>query len=146
MKRRTTLLLLMLFLLAEATAQNQLNVAPLFEKSKHGKTMFTASHIEGKHLKPYNLTLFRSITTSDYRIYDEIEQLVEKDGKETIDKESGYINGKLFYAFYQFKPKDKKYRYLFYRNSSLRKNSPNEVTVVYMEGYVSLKELKKMFK
>ena len=101
MKRRTTLLLLMLFLLAEATAQNQLNVAPLFEKSKHGKTMFTASHIEGKHLKPYNLTLFRSITTSDYRIYDEIEQLVEKDGKETIDKESGYINGKLFYAFYQ---------------------------------------------
>ena len=145
MKRHITALLLTLLIAITASAQSHLNVAPLFKGLYKGGA-FTASHLEGKMLKPYNLTLFRSITTSDYRIYDDIEALVEKDGKAAIDKESGYMGEKLYYAFYQFKPKNNKYQYLFYRNSSLRKNSPNEVTVVYIEGYVTLKELKKMFK
>ena len=146
MKQHITTIILALLLAATTTAQSHLNVAPMFEGKKEWSLKFTGSHIEGRPLKPYNLTLFRSITTSDHRLYDKIEALVEKDGKNTIDKESGYINGKLYYAFYQFKPKNKKYQYLFYHNSSLREDKPDEVTIVYIEGYVTLTELKKIFK
>ena len=146
MKKHFLIIILSLLCISAAKAQSGLNISPLFNDPGRWETMFTASHLEGRYLKPYNLTLFRSITTRNSRIYDEIEQLVEKDGKNTIDKECGYVNGKLYYAFYLFEPKNKKYRYLFYRNSSLRVEEPNEVTVVYIEGYVTLEELKKMFK
>ena len=45
-------------------------------------------------------------------------------------------------------PKNESYRYLFYRNTSVVPNSNKkpEVTVVYMEGQVTLEELKQMFK
>lgn len=143
MKNYLFTIILSLLCISSVKAQEGLNVSPLFNGHKY---TFTGAHLEGRYLKPYNLTLFKSITTGKESIYDEIEQLVEKDGKSTIDKECGYINGKLYYAFYLFKPKQNKYRYLFYRNSSLRKEEANEVTLVYIEGYVTLEELKKMFK
>lgn len=139
-------IILSLLCLTSANAQKGLEVSRLFEGEGKWKLKFTATHISGRSLKPYNLTLFRSITTGDSRLYNEIEQAVNKDAQKTIDKECGYIDGRLYYGFFLFEPKDKKYRYLFYRNSSLRSNEPNEVTIVYMEGYTTMKELKEMFK
>lgn len=129
-----------------ANAQKNMEIAPLFEGTKRAKYAFSAVVIEGKSLKKYNLKLFKSVTTTKTQWFDELENLVENDSKKAIDKECGYINGKLYYGFYQFKPLDGKYRYIFYRNSSLRDNEPDEVTIVYMEGYPTLEELKKMFR
>lgn len=131
-----------------ANAQKDLEISRLFEGEGKWKLKFSSTHISGRTLRPYNLTLFRSITTSDSRLYNEIEQAVTKDGQKTIDKECGYIDGRLYYGFFLFEPKNKndEYRYLFYRNSSLRSNEPNEVTLVYMEGYATLKELKELFR
>ena len=129
-----------------ANAQKHMGISPLFEGTDRAKYGFSAVVIEGKSLKKYNLTLFKSVTTTKTDMFDELEGMVESDSKEAIDKECGYINGKLYYGFYQFRPdKNGKYRYLFYRNSSLREDEPCEVTVVYMEGYPTLAELKKMF-
>ena len=101
---------------------------------------------EGKSLKPYKLTLFSTATTQDRRHFNYIEEVIESNEDKAIDKECGYINGRLYYGFYQFKPNEKgRYRYIFYRNSSLREDEPCEITVVYMEGYPTLAELKKMF-
>ena len=54
----------------------------------------------------------------------------------------------LYYGFYCFPPQDESYRYLFYRNTSVVPDGGKkpEVTVVYMEGQVTLEELKQMFK
>ena len=105
-----------------------------------------SSCTEGSSLKPYKLTLFSTATTQDRRHFRYIEEVIESNEDKAIDKECGYINGKLYYGFYQFKPdKDGKYRYIFYRNSSLREDEPCEITIVYMEGYPTLTELKKMF-
>lgn len=105
-----------------------------------------ASCIEGSSLKPYKLTLFSTVTTRDRRVFEYIEETIESNEEKAIDKECGYIDGRLYYGFYQFRPdKNGKYRYLFYRNSSLRDDEPCEITVVYMEGYPTLAELKKMF-
>lgn len=101
---------------------------------------------EGNSLKPYKLTLFSTATTQDRRHFRYIEEVIENNEDKAIDKECGYINGRLYYGFYQFKPNEKgRYRYIFYRNSSLREDEPCEITVVYMEGYPTLAELKKMF-
>lgn len=105
-----------------------------------------SSCTEGSSLKPYKLTLFSTATTQDRRHFKYIEEVIESNEDKAIDKECGYINGRLYYGFYQFKPNKKgKYRYLFYRNSSLREDEPCEITIVYMEGYPTLTELKKMF-
>ena len=134
------------FMATLANAQKNMEISPLFEGTKMAKYAFSAVVIEGKSLKKYNLKLFKSVTTTKTQWFDELENLVENDSKEAIDKECGYINGKLYYGFYQFKPLDGKYHYIFYRNSSLRDDEPDEVTIVYMEGYPTLEELKKMFR
>lgn len=127
-------------------AQEEMNIGPMFEGKGKWNLKFNAVFIKGESLKPYNLTLFRSITATDSRLFEDIEKAIEKDEIKAIDKECGYINDKLYYGFFMFKPqKEKKYRYIFYRNSSLRSNEPNEITIVYMEGYATLEELKKMF-
>ena len=129
-----------------ANAQKNMGISPLFKGTEREKYGFSAVIIEGKSLKKYDLTLFKSVTTTKSEWFSEIEGLVENDSKNAIDKECGYIDGKLYYGFYQFKPQDGKYRYIFYRNSSLRDDEPDEVTIVYMEGYPTLEELKKMFR
>ena len=144
--KRLLLILTMCLLATIASAQKNMEISPLFEGTERAKYGFSAVVIEGKSLKKYNLTLFKSVTTSKTQLFDELEGIVESDSKEAIDKECGYINGKLYYGFYQFKPTDGKYRYIFYRNSSLRDDEPDEVTIVYMEGYPTLEELKKMFR
>ena len=136
MRKLLTIILLAICAIS-ANAQKGLEVSRLFEGEGKWKLKFSAA---------YNLTLFRSITTGDSRLYDEIEQAVNKDAQKTIDKECGHIDGRLYYGFFIFEPRGNKYRYLFYRNSSLRSNEPNEVTVVYMEGYATLEELKKTFR
>ena len=144
--KRTIILFTVLLLATVVYSQKNMNIEPMFNGEGKWNLKFSATHIEGKSLEPYNLTLFRSISTSDFRLYGEMKQLVEIDCKEAIDKECGYINGELYYGFYQLKPVNDRYRYIFYRNSSLRKDEPNELTVVYMEGYPTLAELKQMFK
>ena len=144
--RHLTALIIVMFALTGAHAQSDLAINPLFKGSDKWNLKFAATHIEGEMLEDYNLTLFRSITTGDSHLFAEIEETIEKDAATAIDKECGYINGELYYGFYQFKPdKDGKYRYIFYRNSSLREDEPCEITIVYMEGYPTLTELKKMF-
>ena len=144
--KRIFLIITAIMLATAAYSQKGMHINAMFNGEGKWKLKFSAAHIEGKSLKPYDLTLFRSITATDSRLYQEMEQLVESDTKEAIDKECGYINGKLYYGFFQLKPINNRYRYIFYRNSSLRDDEPNETTIVYMEGYPTLAELKEMFK
>ena len=127
-------------------AQKNMNISSLFEGKERAKYGFSAVVIEGRSLEKYNLTQFKSVTTTKAQLFDELEGMVENDSKNAIDKECGYINGKLYYGFYQFKPEGGRYRYIFYRNSSLRDDEPDEVTIVYMEGYPTLEDLKGMFR
>lgn len=141
--------LLFIVLLLSATlshAQSGMHIDVLFNAKGKWNCKFEATYITGKMLKPYNLTLFRCHTIRDSRYYDEIESIVNKDADKAISKETGYINGKLYYGFFMFPQQGDKYRYIFYRNSSLRIDEPNELTIVYMEGYCDMNELKNMFK
>lgn len=144
--RIITMLCLLTLCCSGLLAQQQMQIGPLFGKDFQKQQEVTEVIVTGKKLKPYNLTLFRSITLRD-RPHEmaRMEQLVKADGATAADKEVALIGGKLYFGFYRFQDGDTN-RYIFYRNQSLRAPHKQEATLVYMEGKASLAEIKEMFK
>ena len=147
MKRVFTIIILMLVWIVEVKSQTGLQIAELFNGQYKRKDNAIEVVVKGNQLERYKLEVFRSLTIkNDPKDFERIEKLVEQDEKNAISKETGRIGERLYYAFYCFPSEKNHYRYLFYRNSSLRKTEPDELTLIYMEGNVTMDELKKMFK
>ena len=147
MKKVFTIIILMLAFVVEAQSQTSLQIAELFNGSYKRKNNAIEVVVKGNQLKRYKLEVFRSLTIkNDPKDFERIEKLVEQDEKHAISKETGHIGERLYYAFYCFSPQKGRFRYIFYRNSSLRKTESNELTLIYMEGNVTMDELKVMFK
>ena len=147
MRRIFTIIVLMLAFVVEGQSQTGLQIAELFNGAYKRKDNAIEVVVKGNQLKRYKLEVFRSLTVkNDPKDFERIEKLVEQDEKNAISKETGRIGERLYYAFYCFPSEKNHYRYLFYRNSSLRKTEPDELTLIYMEGNVTMDELKKMFK
>ena len=131
------------------SAQANLSISPFFEEHSAYSDDSKMVWVEGRELKAYHLCLYRSITTENPKTIKEMEQAVIKDSKRAADKEIGYVGPRLYYAFLSLKPEktnSNPKRYIFYRNASLKANNKKDATLVYMEGMVSLEELKKLFK
>ena len=147
MKKVFTIIILMLAFVVEAQSQTNLQIAELFNGSYKRKNNAIEVVVKGNQLERYKLEVFRSLTIkNDPKDFERIEKLVEQDEKHAISKETGHIGERLYYAFYCFSPQKGRFRYIFYRNSSLRKTESNELTLIYMEGNVTMDELKVMFK
>ena len=147
MKRIFTIIVLMLAWVVESHSQTGLQIAELFNGQYKRKDNAIEVVVKGDQLERYKLEVFRSLTVkNDPKDFERIEKLVEQDEKNAISKETGRIGERLYYAFYCFSPNKDRFRYIFYRNSSLRKTESNELTLIYMEGNVTMDELKKMFK
>ena len=147
MKKVFTIIILMLAFVVEAQSQTSLQIAELFNGSYKRKDNAIEVVVKGNQLERYKLEVFRSLTIkNDPKDFERIEKLVEQDEKHAISKETGHIGERLYYAFYCFSPQKGRFRYIFYRNSSLRKTESNELTLIYMEGNATMDELKVMFK
>lgn len=147
MKKVFTIIILMFAFVVEAQSQTSLQIAELFNGSYKRKDNAIEVVVKGNQLERYKLEVFRSLTIkNDPKDFERIEKLVEQDEKHAISKETGHIGERLYYAFYCFSPQKGRFRYIFYRNSSLRKTESNELTLIYMEGNVTMDELKVMFK
>ena len=147
MKRIYAIIVLMLALVMESQSQTGLQIAELFNGQYKRKDNAIEVVVKGNQLERYKLKVFRSLTVkNDPKDFERIEKLVEQDEKNAISKETGRIGERLYYAFYCFPSEKEHYRYIFYRNSSLRKTESNELTLIYMEGNVTMDELKIMFK
>ena len=147
MRKIFLIVVLMLGWVMEAKSQEGLQIAELFNGQYKRKDNAIEVVVKGNQLERYKLEVFRSLTIkNDPKDFERIEKLVEQDEKHAISKETGHIGERLYYAFYCFPPEENYYRYVFYRNSSLRKTESNELTLIYMEGNVTMDELKVMFK
>ena len=167
MKRVKTILIILVLTVLPALAQKDLKIGELFynehtEKFKTNpkgniitgrdysipQSLVSEVSIQGQNLKAYNLTLFRSVTFENGEtMAKQIEEWIEADSRDAYDKEVGRIKGQLYYGFYCLPTRDKKKRYLFYRNAALQPNNKDQsLTVAYMEGYATLEQLKEMFK
>ena len=147
MKRIFIIIILMFGWLMEGWSQEGLHIDELFNGQYKRKDNAIEVVVKGHWLERYRLKVFRSLTVkNDPKDFERIENLVLQDEKNAVSKETGHIGERLYYAFYCL-PSDKEhYRYIFYRNSSLRKVEDNELTLIYMEGNVTMDELKIMFK
>ena len=147
MRKIFLIVVLMLGWVMEAKSQEGLQIAELFNGQYKRKDNAIEVVVKGNQLERYKLEVFRSLTIkNDPKDFERIEKLVEQDEKHAISKETGHIGERLYYAFYCFPPEKERFRYIFYRNSSLRKTESNELTLIYIEGNVTMDELKEMFK
>jgi len=147
MRKILIIVILMFAWVVEAWSQEGLYIAELFNGQYKRKDNAIEVIVKGNQLERYRLKVFRSLTVkNDPKDFERIEKLVLQDEKNAINKETGHIGQRLYYAFYCLPSKKNHYCYIFYLNSSLRKVEDNELTLIYMEGNVTLDELKAMFK
>lgn len=149
MKRLLTTCLMMTLIAVCADAQANLNISVFFDANSSYADDAKEVWVEGSQLRPYRLSLYRSITTENKQTITAMEQAVIKDGKKAADKEIGYIGSRLYYAFLSMKPATSGStvrRYVFYRNASLKSSTKKDATLVYMEGQITMEELKNLFK
>ena len=147
MRKILIIVILMFAWVVEAWSQEGLYIAELFNGQYKRKDNAIEVIVKGNQLERYRLKVFRSLTVkNDPKDFERIEKLVLQDEKNALNKETGHIGQRLYYAFYCLPSKKNHYCYIFYRNSSLRKVEDNELTLIYMEGNVTLDELKAMFK
>ena len=147
MRKILIIVILMFAWVVEAWSQEGLYIAELFNGQYKRKDNAIEVIVKGNQLERYRLKVFRSLMVkNDPKDFERIEKLVLQDEKNAINKETGHIGQRLYYAFYCLPSKKNHYCYIFYRNSSLRKVEDNELTLIYMEGNVTLDELKAMFK
>ncbi|OKY86333.1 MAG: hypothetical protein BHV69_02640 [Bacteroidales bacterium 52_46] len=145
MKGIITLLMLWAIGTSAALAQDRLNIGALFDGRYHDEPRASETQISGDKLERYALSLYRSLTLTDYpEAAADIEPLVTRDAAKAVDREVSYRDGGLYYGFYQLKPSGVKQRYLFYLNQN--RNGGNKIILIYLEGMASRDKIKEMLK
>lgn len=146
MKHRVIFLIIALITATSAFAQEGMAVNKLFTSDYKQRPSVNEVEISGMVLKSYGVTKFRSITAiNDAEVADIMRRCVAADAPKAIGSEVKKVGGVINYALYTFSEKEGKYRYVFYRNRK-KGDGKNEVTVLYVEGTATLKELKDLFK
>ncbi len=141
-------LLAALLLALPLAAQKGLAIASLFDGGYEILPPPTEVYLKGNRLKPYNLTLFRSISMPGNSIQSiEVEEMVLKDASQTIDREQSLIEGRLYYGFYRLPDSRKgQHRYIFYRNNAWDRDTKDvTLTLIYMEGTATIGQLRQKF-
>ena len=129
-----------------ARAQEGLQIDSLFNGSFVPKSRIAESLVTGKELKPYNLDYFRSVRLQASE--GEIRRIVswlEGDALMAIEKDMDSENGELVYALMRFATNNGKNKYLGYQVKESSGGS-KYVTVVYMTGKATTRDLKVIFK
>ena len=136
------LIALLTITFGHAAAQTGLNIDSAFDGRFRSSPDAVETEISGKALRNSALEIYRSITLTDPALTNEIEELVIKDGAAAETRQVRYIEGRLYYAYYIFKPVDNYRRYLFFINSFLK--GDKKMTLIYMAGEATPEEIKKL--
>lgn len=140
---RTILLLCFLCVTAALSAQETLNGAQVFDGRFRSADYATETSIQGSQLKPYNLTLFRSLTvTGQPAVAQTLSDLVSADSQHAVNKEEKIRGNRINYGLYEFKPvqKGKPGRFLFFFSNN------RKAVLIYMEGNTNLDNIKHLIK
>lgn len=164
MKHTLYIILALLCMALPSKAQKGLHVNEIFEGDIVEKTYMVDNLIKGEQLKPYKLTFFRSLkfkASAEGRA--KIEKLVSEDIKNSLDLELERQRGKesdknatplsppFSYVMMtlppdgKFDPNSPNRWYLCYQCTPYKKNE-YAITLVFMKGHATVKELRKMFK
>ncbi len=156
MKRNCLLVLLSCMIHLSVCAQKGLHVNEIFENVKKNEVVQTI--VKGRQLAKYKLTYFRSIKfKANEEEHKHIEELVREDMENSCDLEMGIhdnLNGALDYAIMILPPeigdnastnRQEDQYYLCYQCVKKDEHS-YAITLVFMKGTATMKELSKTFK
>lgn len=146
---------ILLFILVFSTpfmivmAQTNLNVTPIFEGKIIPQKQMVETLVKGEQAKSYKLSLFHSLKMEvEAEKCHDIEELVRKDcgGLESPHvQEYGMKEGRLSYLIAQLPDQHDDHVFLCYQCYESEKGKLC-ITLVYMEGPATIKDLYKMFK
>ncbi|MDE5999466.1 MAG: hypothetical protein K2H04_05275 [Bacteroidaceae bacterium] len=154
--RRLIFLMLCITTAMSIQAQKDRGINDIFEGNGIDKSRITETIIRGEQLEPYHLTVFHSIKFNatekerndiEKQFYTYISQNASRNdgGKPNSEMESR--GGHLYYAIAEVKPLSPfDRRYICYQCSSTPMAGTFSLTLVSLEGKVSLQNLRKMFK
>lgn len=154
--KRLIFLMLCITAAMSIQAQNELSINDIFEGKGIDKSRITETIIRGEQLAPYHLTTFHSIkfNVNEKERNDLEKQFYAYISKNAARSEGGKTNsemesrgGHLYYAIAEVKslsPFNR--RYICYQCSSTPIVGLSSLTLVSLEGHVSLQNLRKMFK
>ena len=129
-----------------ARAQEGLQIDSLFNGSLVPRSRVTESVVSGRELRPYNLDTFRSVRlqASDGEIR-KIVSWLEGDSLLAVEKEMDSQDGELVYALMRFVSNNGKNKYVGFQVKE-SSGGGRYVTVVYMTGKATARDLKVIFK
>ena len=130
---------------APAWAQKGLHVEPLFDGSYEKNPKAVTVDVRGKRLKPYDLTLFRSITVhGSPHDADRMAAAALADGQGAVNSEVVKRGKALVAGYYQLLPRDRKgqgpNRFVLFRRLE-----EGAATLIYLEGETELEKLIRLF-
>lgn len=144
MKKYLLIVSLVLLAMAPARAQKGLQIDSLFSKAVP-ITGYEESLVKGSALRDYNLSYFRSFRfPADQALIDRIASWIKQDALTATSKDMQEEDGELTYALLQFDGDKSKKRYVGHQIRHI--DGKDYVTVVYMEGKASVKDLHSFFK
>ena len=128
-----------------ASAQDGLQVAPIFNGKVVPPKAMKETFIKSAQLDPFNLERYHSISfTGDEQILDEVSRRVLADAEKATEQEIHMNEGKLVYAILTFEGANRDNRFVCYQCVS--KDGNYAITLVYMHGPATLNDLKRLFK
>ncbi|MCH5174986.1 MAG: hypothetical protein J1F40_03810 [Prevotellaceae bacterium] len=153
--RRIILLFLCFISLTNAYSQSGLYINDVFEGKDINKKEMVETLIKGEQLAQYHLTVFHSVKfTATEQQRDVVEKKfqldMENNTKNFSNKQNCEMemrNGHLFYAIAEVDSHSYAERkHISYQCSATTVPNKYNITLVYIEGYCDLKQLKKIFK
>ena len=147
MKRIIILTICLVTVLVETAAQKDMAVAPVFAGKVIPKKRMEETLVKGESIHKFKLSLFRSlkmeVSTAER---DTIESLVLLDApgmEDSSETEYEMKDGHLSYCIVSLPAQQK--RYLCYQCYESRPDT-YQLTLVYIEGWATLKDLHRTFK
>jgi hypothetical protein len=130
-------------------AQKELRVEPVFEGKVIPAKRMVKAVVKGEQAKRYRLSLFQSLKmTADSTECQQIAELVRQDCRgldSPLVQEYGMKEGRLSYLIAQLPNRQDEQVFLCYQCYEEPQGSFH-LTLVYMEGPATMKDLYKMFK
>lgn len=140
--------LCLLFLLAclplAAQAQEELRIAPLFEKYGKQKDV-TRVELNGSLLEAYRMTTYRSLVFKDIGPYrEEIQQCLDHDKQTQVRKAQEVTEGGVLRSAYYQLPEVERKGEKLHRYIIFKVGKEEAGTLIYIEGALEEKELMQM--
>jgi|GEM_PF-6642683 len=148
MKRLLLFSIIFLGALSTTLAQQQLHVSKYFGQNESIAYRSTTTEVimSGESLRKYNQSLYHSIsfmaTEAEER---ELNALLTKDIAKAKVKEVKRIGGRVAVAFCLVGTEGETNQYLLYKSVRLRSKDGANVLLIYIEGELKPKELRKQF-